>query len=144
MTANIREIPALSIRQPWAWAIINLGKDVENRTWKTNYRGPVLIHASKGMTAREWEDAMAFIDDAFPVSPPAKLGRRASAIHSKDARRGGIIGMAEIVECVTVSDSPWFCGPYGFVLRNPRPLNFTPCQGALGFFKPAVDTEPSQ
>ena len=38
---------ALSLRQPWPWAILTLGKDVENRTWKTNFRGRVMLHASK-------------------------------------------------------------------------------------------------
>jgi hypothetical protein len=31
---------AISIRQPWAWLIVNSFKDVENRSWKTKYRGP--------------------------------------------------------------------------------------------------------
>ena len=36
---------ALSIQQPWAWLIVNDHKDIENRDWRTHYRGPVLIHA---------------------------------------------------------------------------------------------------
>jgi len=36
----------LSVRQPWATPIVGRIKDVENRTWRTNYRGPVLVHAS--------------------------------------------------------------------------------------------------
>ena len=51
---------ALSIRQPWAWLIIHAGKDVENRTWCTNYRGRFLVHAAKGMTQREYQDAKQF------------------------------------------------------------------------------------
>ena len=35
----------LTICQPWAWAIVAAGKDVENRTRPTRYRGPLLIHA---------------------------------------------------------------------------------------------------
>lgn len=49
-------------------------------------------------------------------------------------QRGGIIGVAEIVDCVEASDSPWFFGRYGFVLRNARPVDFIPVKGALGFF----------
>ena len=37
---------ALSVRAPWWWAILH-GKPVENRDWQTNYRGEVLLHASK-------------------------------------------------------------------------------------------------
>ena len=37
----------LSVRQPWAWAIIHGGKDVENRNWDTKFRGRLAIHAGK-------------------------------------------------------------------------------------------------
>lgn len=50
---------ALSIRQPWAWAILHTGKSVENRDWYTEYRGRVLLHASKGCTRAEYGDACA-------------------------------------------------------------------------------------
>lgn len=49
--------------------------------------------------------------------------------------RGGIVGVAEIVDCVNRSESPWFFGEYGFVLRNAKPLPFHECKGALGFFR---------
>src|SRR5690606_36026391 len=49
--------PVLSIRQPWAWLICNGGKDIENRNWRTLYRGHVFIHAGKGMTRDEYEIA---------------------------------------------------------------------------------------
>lgn len=38
---------ALSIKQPWAHLIVSGVKDVENRSWKTNYRGRIFVHASK-------------------------------------------------------------------------------------------------
>jgi hypothetical protein len=38
-------VKALTMRQPWAWATIYGGKDVENRRRRTAYRGPLLIHA---------------------------------------------------------------------------------------------------
>ena len=47
---------ALSIRQPWAWLILNGYKDLENRTWRTDYRGPLLIHA--GMRVETDKDAV--------------------------------------------------------------------------------------
>jgi hypothetical protein len=125
---------ALSIRQPWAWAIINAGKDIENRSWPTKLRGPICIHAAKGMTNADFESAMLFMDATFPVTLASRLGRRRSATESLEARRGGIIGTVEIVDCIRSSDSPWFFGPYGFVLRNVKPVDFIPVKGALGFF----------
>jgi ASCH domain len=54
---------ALSVRQPWAWLIIAGHKDVENRSWTTTYRGPLLIHA-----ARRPDDVMADIENRYGVS----------------------------------------------------------------------------
>jgi hypothetical protein len=124
---------ALSIRQPWAWLIIHGGKDVENRTWKTKFRGAVLIHAAKGLTADEWTIGVSFAREAWKRKP-----RPASAptgVTGRTIDRGGIVGVADVVDCVTESDSPWFVGNFGFVLANPRALPFHPCKGALGFFQ---------
>lgn len=121
---------ALSIRQPWAWLILHAGKDIENRDWYTPVRGRILIHAGKGMTRDEYEDAastaavVAAIDANAPLElPPFEV-----------LQRGGIVGEVEIVDCVRDSESPWFFGKYGFVLRNPKVLPFTPYRGQLGFF----------
>lgn len=129
---------ALSFRQPWAWAIINVGKDIENRSWPTRVRGRVLIHASLKTSDDEFDDCLDLLDEIEPLRLEGKLGRRASAIHSKDARRGGIVGSVEIVDCVRTSKSPWFFGPFGFVLRDAQPLPFIPCKGKLGFFRPEI------
>src|SRR5688572_4676832 len=58
---GVELMKALSLRQPWAWAVVHGGKRVENRGWTTDYRGPLLIHASTGMTRGEYEDAVAFM-----------------------------------------------------------------------------------
>lgn len=137
--APVADLPAkaISIRQPWAHLILTEGKDFENRSWATRYRGPVLIHAAKGMTNAEFNEAMDFVDSAFPLERGEALKRRARA--HNDARRGGIVGVAEITDCVRASMSPWFFGPYGFVLANARPLPFVSCRGALGFFDVPAD-----
>lgn len=116
---------ALSIRQPWAWLIVNGHKDIENRSWATKFRGPVLIHASKGMTRDDYLACEIFCADIPGVKLPAY----------EDLQRGGIVGQVEIVDCVTSHPSPWFVGPVGIVMANARPRPFHPCKGALGFFK---------
>lgn len=117
---------ALSIRQPWAWLILHAGKPVENRDWPTRVRGRILIHASKGMTRSEYDDACRFAH---------RLGVNTNLIPlPRDIERGGIVGSIELVDCVLHHDSPWFCGRYGFVLRDPRPLPFRAYRGSLGFF----------
>jgi len=119
--ALMHELPALSIQQLWAWAILYAGKDVENRTWRTSRRGPFLIHA--GLRA----DPDFTLDQA-----QADLCRR---IPPDQVHYGGIVGTAEIVDCVDHLSSVWFCGPHGFILRNARVLPFVPCKGRLGFFR---------
>ena len=119
--------PCLSIKQPWAWLIVQGFKDVENRTWRSDYRGPLLIHTGKTFDAGfdfAWGQKM--LDR---LHPGAMLPRRA------DYPLGGIVGRCELVDCVVRSDSPWhFAGNYGFVLHNPEPLPFEPAKGALGLF----------
>ena len=44
---------ALSIRQPWSWLIAAGYKDIENRTWHTNYRGKFYVHAAKKLEPAE-------------------------------------------------------------------------------------------
>ncbi|MFW7267512.1 ASCH domain-containing protein [Gluconacetobacter sp. Hr-1-5] len=112
---------ALSIKQPWAWLIVSGHKDVENRSWWTSFRGPVLIHAGKQHDGPKgdwgWPD----------IARPDALDY------------GGIIGIAEIVNCVRLHNSPWFCGPHGFVVRGARRLPFVPLKGQLGFFDVPAD-----
>ena len=110
---------ALSLRQPWAHAVVHLGKTIENRYWNTHLRGAFLIHAAKGCTQAEYDIACGFVRDFDPVlaamiPPLEKL------------QKGGIIGIVEIKDCVTSHPSKFFCGPYGFVLARPYPLPFRP------------------
>jgi hypothetical protein len=114
-------IKALSIRQPWAWLIVHGAKDIENRKWRTHFRGPILIHASKTIDRAAYDQ---LADEGIALPPIDEL------------QTGGIIGRAEIADCVAESDSPWFAGPFGFKLRNAEPLNFCPCRGRLFFFQP--------
>jgi hypothetical protein len=119
---------ALSIRQPWAWLIVNGHKDIENRTWPTNFRGPVLIHAAKGMTLSEYNEAYSIAAENGVTIPP-----------KHELQRGGIVGHATITGCESGTReenlSPWYFGPFGFVLSDAKPLPFEPCRGALGFFE---------
>jgi hypothetical protein len=125
---------ALSLRAPWWWYILYCGKDIENRTWPTNVRGRVYLHAGKTMPAVETREEMANAvrgNGLRPEQQPSWAELQAGA--------GCLVGSMEIVGCVTLghpdSRSPWFMGRYGFVLRDPvafaQPV---PCRGALGFF----------
>ncbi len=122
----------LSVRQPWAWLICNGGKDIENRDWPTKFTGRVLIHAGKTMTQADYQACCLFIADF-------KTDWRLPAYDVLRKQCGGIVGETEIFGCIRSfeiqSASPWFCGEFGFLLRNSKPLPFEPCKGKLGFFK---------
>jgi hypothetical protein len=121
----------LSIRQPWAWLIIYAGKDIENRSWWTNIRGRILVHAAKGLTRDEYELCLDF---AHQVSRERRFSPGIVMPNRDELARGGVIGSVEITGVDAASFSPWFVGPYGFVLRDPHPLPFIPLRGRLGFF----------
>ena len=63
-----QKMPALSIRQPWAWAILHAGKDIENRSWRTAFRGEVLIHAGLRPEC-EMGEFIRLMDDAGVALP---------------------------------------------------------------------------
>ena len=111
---------AISIRQPWAWLIVNGFKDIENRSWETRYRGPVLVHASKTFDKEGYEWLVE--SQGIELPDPSEF------------QRGGIVGQTRITGCVSDHDSTWFFGPHGFVLADSKTLPFQPCKGALGFF----------
>jgi hypothetical protein len=118
---------ALSVRQPWAWAIVEGWKDVENRRWTTRRRGTVAVHAAWGMTQDEYDD---FVRKAASIDP----SRAVPAF--EDLARGAIVGLVDVVACVEGHESPWFTGPFGFVLANSRTLREPiPCKGALSFWR---------
>lgn len=130
---DLRGLPALSVRQPWAWMLAHGGKDVENRSWPTPYRGQFLIHAALARRRAEMDEALLWMH-LRGLLPASRLPEGCTLLY------GCIIGVAEVVDCVSVSDSRWFTGPYGFVIRNARPIApFVPCRGALGFFRPGND-----
>lgn len=117
---------AISVRQPWAHAIVHMGKTVENRTWATKYRGPLAIHASGSMSAAEYRRFGEFVEEERIGRVPAR----------SELQLGGIIGIADLVSCVDWSTSRWFFGPHAFVLRNVRPVPFVPVKGGLNLWAP--------
>ena len=129
---------ALSIRQPWAWLIVQGIKDIENREWHTNFRGKIYIHAGKTTDASV--PALSVTED-WIIERLTEDQRRRYVTTPK--ARGAIVGEVDIVDCVICSDNPWFVGQYGFVLANPvaydEPI---PCKGMLGLFNVELPNEP--
>ena len=112
---------ALSIRQPWAWLIVNGHKPVENRTWRTPHRGDTLIHAGL-----EFDQAgLLWVQQRFPELRPALPSLY---------ELGGIVGRAQLINCTQQHPSRWFVGPWGFVMFDARPMPLVRMPGKLGIF----------
>lgn len=99
---------ALTIKQPWASLIAAGIKDVENRSWPTLYRGPLLIHAGMGVDLEaldEWWNA---------VPQPVPQGR--------------VVARVELVACVRKVRSRWVNRDFEWhwILRDPQPVRGAP------------------
>jgi hypothetical protein len=118
----------LSIIMPWPLLIMNYGKDVENRSWKTDYRGRILVHVSK-KPRPDYRDI--FNNVFFPNLTEGEWGE----INREWC--GCIIGSVELADCVQNFKSPWAeSGMWHWVLRDPVLLeNPVPVRGSLGLWE---------
>lgn len=137
---------ALSIRQPWLWAILDIPendcpKRVENRKGTAfNYRGPVLLHASSGGTRKAFAEATTAICQAR-----TDLGftREIGVPAATDLPRGCFIGIARIVGAWAhpagflggrAAFGYRLAGQLGLSLADVRKLPPVPAPGALGLY----------
>lgn len=120
MKAATNELRCLAIRQPWAWAIVAGAKDVENRSWKTDYRGPVVIQASSNKVV---------------VNRLAKTHE----LRPREFAYSALIGVADLVDIVPLSEeleaNPWAWGPHCWIFRNARAFHRSiPLKGKLNLY----------
>ena len=113
----------LSVRQPWAQLIATGRKKIELRTWRTDYRGPIVI-----------------------VAGQARGGPRAAGWRDVDGPRGAAVAIAELVDCrpARKSDARAACtkpeaGEWAWELRDVRPIGPIPQRGRLGLYRPPED-----
>jgi hypothetical protein len=128
----------LTIHQPWAWAIVEGIKDVENRTWPTQYRGKLLIHS--GNSKKSLDKGYEFMQRIGDYNKNVILPLLDELIY------GSIIGEVEIIDCVKNSSSIWAMEDhYHWVLRNAVKYSVPiPCKGQLGLFDYHSNDEQNQ
>lgn len=119
----------ISVRQPFASLIARDYKHVENRSWTTNHRGLIAIHAG---VYRNQADELDVVREF----------RRAREPWDADLPRGGIIAIARLVGVVSSADEieneyerGWYTGEYGWLLGSVQPVEFVPMRGRLGLFE---------
>ena len=129
----------ITIKQPWASLIVEGIKDIENRTWKTNFRGRALVHAG----AKQLNSKDLFSIEKVNEIHPDLL----DDIEDCNLPTGAIIGSVEVVDCVINHASIWTEKSsefmlqggkliYNWVLSNPikfpKPI---PIKGKLSFWE---------
>lgn len=153
----------LTVRQPWAWAIVHGGKDVENRVRNIagDYRGPVLIHAASGKTA-ELNDRQELL---LLAADEDERGGIAAWLDGEPIAGGVILGVVDLVavhraegtDSGITADyiretnpfalngpcSPWAeANAHHLVVANPRALDEPiPYTGALGLRRSPFEVE---
>ena len=116
---------ALSIKQPWAELILQGRKKIELRKWNTNFRGKFLIHASK------IPDKKSMKKFSFDSLPCGGIVGEVVLLNVKDYKKSK--GFEKDKKLHLATNKIW--GDYGFVLQNPRRINFIPCRGNLNFWR---------
>ena len=116
----------LSVRQPYAWAIIVGAKDVENRNRACYYTGELFIHASRTEDADYVEEVAERVALHLGISAEQALAQYQRHLQHG---RSAIIGSVQMFGCAISYDSEWFEGPphrrpslrkrlYGYLLRD--------------------------
>jgi hypothetical protein len=128
--SNMTHLPdiALSVRQPWAWAIVAGHKKIANRSAGSIRAGRmscrrIAIHAASGLKQDEFDWGVWRLQKHGVVCPrPDQLPR------------GAIIGAVDVVKIVSKSHSEWFGGQTGLVLENAEQCDPIPAKGELVYF----------
>lgn len=135
---------ALTIIQPWATLIASGHKMNETRSWKTNYRGEVLIHAGKN--PKDYTSGVYIDDPDGPYFHEAGI----TPNNFEELPRGSIIGKATLVNCIHINKEfrdhlkrsnpaeyafgDYRIGRYAWVFENPvlfeKPI---PARGRQGY-----------
>lgn len=141
----------LTIIQPWAQLIAIGAKAIETRSYKTNYRGELAIHASK----RFPEDCGFLCFEEPFTSALAEFFRVESGFRICRLPTGYILAVATLIDCLPVDQLPqamlteherafgnYGYGRYGWIMENVRRLQQPiQCKGALGLWPAPTEVE---
>lgn len=121
---------ALSITEPYASLILEGKKHIETRSWSTQYRGKILVHASATRIPKEWRNLLPLI---------------------REPRNGYVLCTADLVDCYEMTED--FCrmmelldydeyrvgfyapGRYAWILSNVQPIEPFKAKGHLGLWE---------
>ena len=120
---------AITIKQPFASLIIEGYKEYEFRTWKTKFRGDILIHAGKGVDKKAMEKYKHLVSD-FPSGCMLGIVSITDCIKIDDEAREML--KDNIVYDNVVNNKDW--EGFGFKIENIRKVENTPANGKLSLW----------
>ena len=108
----------------WPDVLVNGFKDVENRTWRTKYRGRLYIHASGTYTRRAHDEWKNLIPHLYGTGLPFDYC---------ELETGGIIGSVELDDVADDSNSVWFDRGENkaWLVSGAKTMEIVPCKGRL-------------
>lgn len=132
---------ALTLTQPWATLVAIGAKKIETRSWNTNYRGPLAIHAAKG----------GYNDDLFlmKIEPFYTELTKAGITSRLGLPLGGVLAICELVRVDHIKENyekyitynersfgDYTPGRFAWILENITALNKPiAAKGALGLWE---------
>ena len=122
----------LTIKQPFATLIAEGLKEYEFRTWKTKYRGEVLIHAGKGIDKKAMEK-YKHLNLTYPTGCIIAKATITDCVTIDDNARKMLSSKNSIIYSSIIEDSNW--NGYGFRLEDVEKVNPIPASGKLSFWK---------
>ena len=149
-------VKAISLWQPWASLVAVGAKKIETRSWSTNYRGPLAIHAAKKWNL-ELSSMLAMWHVQNGLAPlvgkPLDLSRELwSGVKEEHLPRGAVIAICKLVDCIPTDDltqkqigtdkpfGDFSLGRFGWLLEDvqllPEPIPETGHQGLWNWTPP--------
>lgn len=138
-------LKCLTLTQPWASLVAFGAKRIETRSWSTDYRGPLAIHAAKTWTLDDRQTCL--------LTPFRQVLTEHGITHTNQLPLGAIVAVANLVACAQVTDAlntlpnperafgNYAVGRYMWMLTDVRPLpQPLPCRGSLGLWTPDSET----
>ncbi len=117
----------LSVSQPFADLIISGEKSIELRSWNTNFRGELLIHAPLKI---KFEDSKR-----LKIKKKFVTGAIIGKVQLYDVKKYDSIKQVRLEQKFHLASKKYQKKTYGFILKNARPLRIPiPWKGQLGLF----------
>lgn len=131
------EIKAVTISQPWASLIARGEKWIENRTWSTNYRGELAIHAGKGLQYLTKEDIKQYPTGCIIAVGQLVACERLDTIQQmsvSELDQHDLIHLGAYRTWSQAAIHHYAEGPWCWILEDVQPVDHFPCKGAQGLW----------